>query len=142
MRALFRKELTALDMGLEARLANNVSLLSGGQRQALTLLMTVMSRPALILLDEHAAALDPRNAAKVLELTKRFIEEYRLTAVMITHNMAHAIEYGNRLLMMDAGEIILDIEGGEKKELTVEKLVQRFHAIRRKEFGNDKALLA
>ncbi|WP_319475465.1 ATP-binding cassette domain-containing protein [Marispirochaeta aestuarii] len=142
LRERFRKELEVLDMGLESRLKNNVNLLSGGQRQALTLLMMVLSRPALILLDEHTAALDPRNAAKVLELTKRFIEEYRLTAIMITHNMANAIAYGNRLLMMDAGEIILDIEGREKQDMTVEKLVDKFHAIRKKEFENDEVLLS
>ncbi len=142
LRQEFKKDLTVLDMGLEERLENNVSLLSGGQRQALTLLMMVLSRPALILLDEHTAALDPRNAAKVLELTKRFIEEYKLTAIMITHNMAHAIEYGNRLLMLDAGEIILDIQGEEKKDLTVDKLVDKFHQIRRKDFENDEVLLS
>ncbi len=142
LREEFKKDLTVLDMGLEERLKNNVSLLSGGQRQALTLLMMVLSRPALILLDEHTAALDPRNAAKVLELTKRFIEEYKLTAIMITHNMAHAIEYGNRLLMLDAGEIILDIQGEEKKDLTVDKLVNKFHQIRRKDFENDEVLLS
>ena len=142
MRSFFRRQLTALDMGLESRLENNVSLLSGGQRQALTLLMMVLSKPALILLDEHTAALDPRNAAKVLELTKRFIEEYKLTAIMITHNMAHAIQFGNRLLMMDGGEIILDIEGEEKQGLTVDKLVNKFHEIRRKEFENDEVLLS
>ena len=104
--------------------------------------MMVLSRPALILLDEHTAALDPRNAAKVLELTRHFIEEYKLTAIMITHNMAHAIAYGNRLLMMDGGEIILDIEGEEKRGLTVDKLVGKFHEIRRKEFENDEVLLS
>ena len=142
LREDFRRELTALDMGLEERLKNNVSLLSGGQRQALTLLMMVLSRPALILLDEHTAALDPRNAAKVLELTKRFIEDYKLTAIMITHNMAHAIAYGNRLLMMDGGEIILDIQGKDKQELTVDKLVSKFHEIRKKDFENDEVLLS
>ena len=142
LREKFKENLKILDMGLESRLKNNVNLLSGGQRQALTLLMMVLSRPALILLDEHTAALDPRNAAKVLELTKHFIEEYKLTAIMITHNMAHAIAYGNRLLMMDAGEIILDIEGKEKQEMTVDKLVAKFHAIRKKGFENDEVLLS
>lgn len=142
MRARFREELRKLEMGLEDRLDSNVSLFSGGQRQALTLLMMVLSRPDVILLDEHTAALDPRNAAKVLELTRRFITEYGLTAVMITHNMAHAIEYGNRLLMMDAGEIILDINGDEKRSLTVDKLVDKFHRIRKKEFENDEVLLS
>lgn len=142
MREHFRKELTILDMGLEGRLKNNVSLFSGGQRQALTLLMMVLSRPDLILLDEHTAALDPRNAAKVLELTEHFIHEYKLTSIMITHNMAHAITYGNRLLMMDGGEIILDIQGEEKRSMTVEKLVEKFHTIRQKEFETDEVLLS
>jgi putative tryptophan/tyrosine transport system ATP-binding protein len=142
MREYFREELKILDMGLEDRLKNNVNLFSGGQRQALTLLMMVLSRPDLILLDEHTAALDPRNAAKVLELTEHFIKEFRLTSIMITHNMAHAIAYGNRLLMMDGGEIILDIEGDEKRNMTVEKLVDKFHTIRKKDFETDEVLLS
>jgi putative ABC transport system ATP-binding protein len=129
-------------MGLEDRMKENLSMFSGGQRQALTLLMMVLSRPDLILLDEHTAALDPKNAAIVLELTDRFISEYRLTAMMITHNMSHAIEYGNRLLMMDKGEIIFDVEGEEKKALTVERLIEKFHEIRHRTYGNDRTLLA
>lgn len=140
-REIFRKELTALEMGLEDRLKDNVGLLSGGQRQALTLLMTVLSKPDLLLLDEHTAALDPRNADIVLSLTNRFIDEYKLTAMMITHNMKHAIEYGNRLLMMDGGQIILDVQGEEKKNLTVEKLVKKFHEIKKQEFATDEDLL-
>jgi putative ABC transport system ATP-binding protein len=142
MRELFRRELEALDMGLEDRLENNVSLLSGGQRQALTLLMMVISKPSLILLDEHTAALDPRNAAKVLELTKRFITEYGLTAIMITHNMEYAIRYGNRLLMMDGGEIIFDIDGREKSSLTVDRLVVKFHELRNHDLASDRVLLS
>lgn len=142
MRELFRRELKALDMGLEDRLENNVSLLSGGQRQALTLLMMVISRPSLILLDEHTAALDPRNAAKVLELTKRFITEYGLTAIMITHNMEYAIRYGTRLLMMDGGEIIFDIDGREKSSLTVDRLVAKFHELRNHDLASDRVLLS
>lgn len=142
MRERFMNELVNLDMGLELRLKDNVGLLSGGQRQALTLLMMVLSNPALVLLDEHTAALDPKNAALVLDLTKRFIERFDLTTVMITHNMSHAIEYGTRLLMMDRGEIILDIEGEEKRGLTVEKLVRKFHDIRRQEFDTDESLLS
>ncbi|QEN07603.1 ATP-binding cassette domain-containing protein [Oceanispirochaeta crateris] len=134
--------LTRLEMDLENRLKDNVALLSGGQRQALTLLMMVMSRPELILLDEHTAALDPRNAAKVMELTLQFIQEYDLTAMMITHNMQHAIDYGNRLIMMDKGEIIMDIQGEEKDGLTVKALVKKFHHIRKEEFLNDEALLS
>ena len=116
-REYFREQLVDLNMGLESRMKDNVKLLSGGQRQALTLLMMVLSRPALILLDEHTAALDPKNAAVVLDLTRKYVEEYRLTTMMITHNMQHAIDYGNRLLMMDNGEVILDVSGEEKSRL-------------------------
>lgn len=138
----FKTLLTRLEMDLENRLKDNVALLSGGQRQALTLLMMVMSRPELILLDEHTAALDPRNASKVMELTLQFIEEYNLTGMMITHNMQHAIDYGNRLIMMDKGDVIMDIQGDEKKEMTVSGLVEKFHAIRKEQFLNDEALLS
>lgn len=141
MRAFFREQLVDLGMGLEHRMKDNVKLLSGGQRQALTLLMMVLSRPALILLDEHTAALDPTNAAKVLELTRRYVDEYRLTTMMITHNMQQAIDYGNRLLMMDKGEVILDVEGAEKARLTVDGLVERFHEIRHRDLENDEARL-
>ncbi len=140
-REWFRSQLRGLRMGLEDRLADNVRLLSGGQRQALTLLMMVLSRPNLILLDEHTAALDPRNASLVLELTEKYIDELKLTAVMITHNMQHAITYGNRLLMMDRGEIILDIAGEDKHQLTVDGLVERFHAIRHRDLESDEARL-
>lgn len=142
MRKYFREQLAPLEMDLELRLKDNVALLSGGQRQALTLLMMVLSKPTLALLDEHTAALDPKNAHIVLDLTTRFISEYSLTTMMITHNMNHAIQYGNRLLMMDGGEIILDVRGPEKQELTVEKLVERFHQIRKKDFGTDEVLLS
>ena len=103
--------------------------------------MTVLSHPKMILLDEHTAALDPRNAQTVMELTERFIEEYRLTALMVTHNMKFAIEFGNRLIMMDEGHIILDICGAEKKKMTVDKLVKLFKNIRKKEFASDEGLL-
>jgi putative ABC transport system ATP-binding protein len=142
MREYFQSELIKLRMGLEGRMKENLAMFSGGQRQALTLLMMVLSRPDLILLDEHTAALDPKNAAIVLELTDRFVREYRLTAMMITHNMSHAIEYGNRLLMMDKGEIIFDVEGEEKKTLTVEKLIEKFHQIRHASYESDRTLLA
>jgi len=102
----------------------------------------VLPKPDLILLDEHTAALDPKNAQIVLELTHKFIREYKLTSMMITHNMSHAIEFGNRLLMMDKGEIIFDVEGEEKQALTVEKLVEKFHQIRHKSFENDRTLLS
>lgn len=141
MREYFRERLVDLGMGLENRMKDNVRLLSGGQRQALTLLMMVLSRPALILLDEHTAALDPKNAAVVLGLTRRYVTEYCLTTMMITHNMQHAIDYGNRLLMMDKGEIILDVAGAEKEDLTVDGLVERFHRIRHRDLESDEARL-
>jgi putative ABC transport system ATP-binding protein len=128
-------------MGLENRLSDNVELFSGGQRQALTLLMTVMSRPSLLLLDEHTAALDPRNAELVMDLTMRFARDYKLTVMMITHNMNHALQLGNRLLMMDGGEIIMDIEAEEKSKLTTADLVQRFRDIKNKELATDAMLL-
>jgi putative ABC transport system ATP-binding protein len=140
-RTWFRTRLSELDMGLEQRLKENVELFSGGQRQALTLLMMVLSEPELILLDEHTAALDPRNASKVQELTKRFISEQGLTCMMVTHNMQHAIDFGNRLLMMDQGRIILDVNGEEKQRLSVSDLVERFHEITRQDFARDDALL-
>jgi putative ABC transport system ATP-binding protein len=141
MRELFREHLRELDMGLENRLKDNVELFSGGQRQALTLLMTVMSRPNLLLLDEHTAALDPRNAEMIMNLTRRFASEYHLTVMMITHNMTHALEFGNRLLMMDGGEIILDIDAGEKVKITTSDIVQRFKDIKKQELSNDEMLL-
>ncbi len=142
MRERFREELKALDMGLESRMEYNVQLFSGGQRQALTLLMTVLSHPDLILLDEHTAALDPKNAALILELTDKFIIDKKLTAMMITHNMSHAIKYGNRILMMHKGEIILDISGEEKKNLTVEGLVKKFYNVKHEELTNDELLMS
>ncbi|OHD14350.1 MAG: ABC transporter ATP-binding protein [Spirochaetes bacterium GWB1_27_13] len=142
IKTVFQKELEQLDMHLEDRLKNSVGLLSGGQRQALTLLMMVFSKPRLILLDEHTAALDPKNAEIVLQLTDKFVKEYKLTAMMITHNMNSAIQYGNRLLMMDKGEVIFDVVGEEKKNLTVEKLVNKFHELRHVSFQTDKVLLS
>jgi len=141
-REFFREHLKHLDMGLELRLKDNVGLLSGGQRQAMTLLMMVLSKPDLILLDEHTAALDPKNAQIILDLTVKYIHEYSLTTLMITHNMNHAIKYGNRLLMMDKGDIILDVKGEEKKNLTVDTLIEMFHNIRHKDFENDEILLS
>ncbi|MGP1419068.1 MAG: ABC transporter ATP-binding protein [Sphaerochaetaceae bacterium] len=129
-------------IGLSDRLADNVGLLSGGQRQALSLLMTVLSNPKVIFLDEHTAALDPGNAATVMSLTQKYIAQYRLTAIMVTHNMQFAIDYGNRLIMMDEGQIILDASGDRKKELTVEKLVQIFKEMKKREFASDRGLLA
>ncbi len=142
MREKFRDQVTCLNMGLENRMKENVSSLSGGQRQALTLLMTVMSKPDILLLDEHTAALDPRNAAMVMDLTTRFIEEGALTSLMITHNMSHAIAFGNRLVMMDGGNIIIDVRGEEKKQLTKDRLIRMFTEIKKEEFETDEVLLA
>ena len=138
-RELFKTMLE--NIGLQDRLKDNVGLLSGGQRQALTLLMTVMSRPKMLLLDEHTTALDPRNAQIVMDLTERYIREYSLTALMVTHNMQFAIDFGNRLIMMDEGTIILDVAGEEKSNLTVEELVRLFKNLRNKTFDNDEGLL-
>lgn len=140
-REYFRDQLKILDMGLENRLNDNVNQFSGGQRQALTLLMAVMSKPALLLLDEHTAALDPTNADIVMRLTRKFADEYGLTVMMITHNMKHALEYGNRLLMMDGGQIILDISGDEKKNLTMDDIVERFKQIKHTALNNDQMML-
>ncbi len=137
----FREMLRPLGLGLENRLSTKVGLLSGGQRQALTLLMAAMKRPKLLLLDEHTAALDPKTAATVLELSDKFIAEGKLTAMMVTHNMKDAITHGNRLIMMHEGRIILDIRGEEKKKLTVEELLEEFSKASGAEFANDRALL-
>ena len=141
-RAYYKKMLEQLDLGLEDRLSTKVGLLSGGQRQAVTLLMAVMNSPKLLLLDEHTAALDPKTAEKVLSLTDKFINENKLTAMMVTHNMKDAIAHGNRLIMMNAGRIILDVKGEEKKNLTVETLLEMFSAARGVEFAGDRALLS
>ncbi len=141
LRSYFRDRLRELDMGLENRLADNVDQFSGGQRQALTLLMAVLSEPELLLLDEHTAALDPRNAEIVMNLTRSFAERYNLTVMMITHNMNQAIEFGNRLLMMDSGEIVMDIDSTEKSQLTIDTVVQRFRDLKKKELANDQMLL-
>ena len=141
-RELFRSQLAQLDMGLEERMHQPVGLLSGGQRQALTLLMATLRKPKLLLLDEHTAALDPKTAAKVMELTERMVTEEKLSALMITHNMRDAIRYGNRLIMLHAGRIILDISGQEKKELTVPELLEMFARASGDEFSGDRAILA
>ena len=134
--------LALLDIGLENRMNHPVGLLSGGQRQALTLLMATMNPPKLLLLDEHTAALDPGTAEKVLNLTKRIVEEHHLTCLMITHNMQSALELGNRILMMDSGNIVLDIKGEEKKGLTVEGLLDKFKVGVGKKLDNDRILLS
>ena len=138
----FRELLKQLDLGLEDRMSSKVGLLSGGQRQALTLLMATIQKPRLLLLDEHTAALDPKTAAKVLELSDKIIAENNLTAMMVTHNMNDAIATGNRLIMMNEGRIILDIGGEEKKKLTVEDLLQKFEQVSGEKFADDKALLS
>ena len=141
-RELFRSQLAQLDMGLEERMRQPVGLLSGGQRQALTLLMATLRKPKLLLLDEHTAALDPKTAAKVMELTERMVTEEKLSTRMITHNMRDAIRYGNRLIMLHAGRIILDISGQEKKDLTVPELLEMFARASGDEFSGDRAILA
>ena len=125
-REFYREQLRGLGLGLEERMTTKVGMLSGGQRQALTLLMASMKKPKLLLLDEHTAALDPATAAKVLEITDRIVEENQLTTLMITHNMKDAIRHGNRIIMMNEGRIILDIEGEEKKKLTKQQLIDMF----------------
>ena len=137
----YHELLKMLDLGLEDRMTSKVGLLSGGQRQALTLLMATLQRPKLLLLDEHTAALDPKTAAKVLELTDKIVAENNLTTLMITHNMKDAIAHGNRLIMMHEGRIVLDIGPEEKKKLTVEDLLQKFEDVSGEEFSSDKALL-
>jgi len=141
-RELYRKLLSQLGLGLENRLNAKVGLLSGGQRQAITLLMATLKNPKLLLLDEHTAALDPKTAEKVLQLTDSIVEEGNLTTLMVTHNMRDAIKHGNRLIMMHEGRIILDIGGEEKKRLTVENLLERFGKASGEEFANDRALLS
>ena len=138
----FRRLLSELDLGLEDRLSSKVGLLSGGQRQALTLLMAVMKKPKVLLLDEHTAALDPKTAAKVLELSDRFVAEGNLTTLMVTHNMKDAIAHGNRLIMMNAGKIVFDVSGEEKKRLTVDDLLHAFTLSTAEEFANDRILLS
>ena len=137
----YRALLTSLDLGLEDRLTAKVGLLSGGQRQALTLVMATLVKPKLLLLDEHTAALDPKTAAKVLEITDKVIEENNLTAIMVTHNMNDAIKHGNRLIMMNDGKIIFDVSGEEKKNLTVEDLLRKFSENSGEAFADDRAIL-
>ena len=137
----YKELLKILGLGLEDRLTSKVGLLSGGQRQALTLLMATLQKPKLLLLDEHTAALDPKTAAKVLEITDMIVNRDHLTTLMITHNMKDAIAHGNRLIMMMEGKIILDIQGEEKKQLTVKNLLDQFEKASGEEFSNDSALL-
>ena len=141
-RTLYREKLKALGLGLEDRMSSKVGLLSGGQRQALTLLMASLQKPKLLLLDEHTAALDPATAAKVLELSERIIQENGLTAMMITHNMSDAIRHGTRLIMMNQGRIILDISGAEKQKLTKKDLMDKFAEVAGTQLETDAVLLS
>lgn len=141
-RRLYKDILAQLELGLEDRLDVKVKRLSGGQRQAITLLMATLKNPKVLLLDEHTAALDPKTAEKVLELTDKLVSDNKLTTLMVTHNMRDAINYGNRLIMMHSGQIILDISGEEKQKLTVEELVARFGSLSGEEFTYDRALLS
>lgn len=141
-RKLYQDLLKRLGLGLEDRMTSKVGLLSGGQRQALTLLMATLQRPTLLLLDEHTAALDPKTAKKVLDLTAEIVEEQKLTTLMITHNMRDAIQLGNRLIMMHEGNVIYDVEGEEKKRLTVEDLLHKFEEASGEQFANDRMMLA
>lgn len=138
----FKELLALLELGLEDRLESKIGLLSGGQRQAITLLMATMNKPKLLLLDEHTAALDPKTAAKVLDITDKIIAKNNLTTLMITHNMRDAIKHGNRLIMMDEGKVILDISGEEKKNLTVDQLLTRFANAGGEDMPSDSMLLA
>ena len=141
-REAYKEQLKILDLGLEERLTSKVGLLSGGQRQALTLLMATLQKPKLLLLDEHTAALDPKTAQKVLDATQRIVEKDGLTTLMITHNMRDAIAYGNRLIMMYDGHVVVDVSGEEKKKLTVEQLLALFSQASGSDEANDKLLLS
>ena len=141
-KALFREKLALLDMGLEDRMKQPVGLLSGGQRQALTLLMATLVTPKLLLLDEHTAALDPATAEKVLALTKSIVAEKKITCLMVTHNMHQALELGNRTLMMDAGRIVFDVKGAERSKMTVDDLLEKFRENAGKNLDNDRILLS
>jgi putative ABC transport system ATP-binding protein len=142
MRQRFRHELAGLGIGLEQRLGAPVGTLSGGQRQAVALIMAVIKRPALLMVDEHTASLDPKTGARILEITDRVVREHRLTALMVTHNMEHALRYGNRLVMMHNGQIVLDIAGDEKARLGVADLIARFERQAGEHFLDDRVLLS
>ena len=141
-RERYKEALKELDLGLEDRLSSKVGLLSGGQRQAITLLMASLKKPKLLLLDEHTAALDPKTAAKVLAISDKIIQEHQLTAMMVTHNMKDAIAHGNRLIMMHEGKIIYDVSGEEKKKLKVADLLAKFEEVSGGEFANDRMMLS
>ena len=141
-REAYKQMLCEFGLGLEDRLSAKVGLLSGGQRQAVTLLMATLKKPQILLLDEHTAALDPKTAAKVLDITNKLVTENNLTALMVTHNMHDAIAYGNRLIMMSEGRIVVDVSGEEKKNLTIEQLLDLFEAASGSKFASDKAMLS
>ncbi len=141
-RSFFKEELKRLGLGLEDRLADTAGLLSGGQRQALTMLMATLVRPDILLLDEHLAALDPKTANQVLELTRSIVSQKNLTTLMVTHQMKHALQLGNRLIMLHRGQIILDAREEEKSKLTVKDLLAKFYEVQGEELSNDKMLLA
>ena len=138
----YKEILSKLDLGLQTRMTSKVGLLSGGQRQALTLLMATLKKPKLLLLDEHTAALDPKTAKRVLDLTEQVVAEQNLTAMMVTHNMKDALNIGNRLIMMHSGRVIYDVSGEEKKKLKVEDLLRKFEEASGGEFANDRMMLA
>ncbi|MEW5774106.1 MAG: ABC transporter ATP-binding protein [Thermodesulfobacteriota bacterium] len=140
-RSFFRREVHKIGLGLEKRLGDRIGLLSGGQRQALTLLMATLVRPKVLLLDEHTAALDPKTANAILLLTEHIVTEQKLTTLMVTHNMNQAIKLGNRLIMLHQGKIILDVRGEEKRNLKVTDLLAQFYAVKGEEFSSDKMLL-
>lgn len=140
-REMFREHLRSLNLGLEDRLNAKVGLLSGGERQALSLLMATFTEPDILLLDEHTAALDPARAERITELTTEIVEKFQLTTLMVTHNMQQALDMGNRLIMMDAGQIILDVEGEEKEKLTIPQLLEEFQRIRGRQLVSDQAVL-
>ena len=139
---MFKEKLQMLDLGLEDRMTSKVGLLSGGQRQALTLLMATLKKPSLLLLDEHTAALDPKTAKKVLDITEKIVARDNLTTMMVTHNMKDAIAHGNRLIMMHEGRVIYDVSGEEKKNLKVSDLLAKFEEVSGGEFANDRMMLS
>ncbi|MDK2897622.1 MAG: putative tryptophan/tyrosine transport system ATP-binding protein [Candidatus Atribacteria bacterium] len=142
MREVFKEKLSLLGLGLERRLRDRVGLLSGGQRQALALLMATLGNPKILLLDEHTANLDPKTAQKIMKLTDELIRDSELSALMVTHNLQEALSFGDRTLMMDEGDIVLDLSGQERKNVTIEELLERFSEVRHKKFAEDRALLS
>jgi putative ABC transport system ATP-binding protein len=141
-RKIFKEELSVLNLGLEDRLDDKVGLLSGGQRQALTLVMATIQEPSVLLLDEHTAALDPKTAQKIVNITKEIVAHHNLTTVMVTHDLDHALELGTRTIMMDKGRIVLDVEDEERKDMTIDDLLDKFAKVSGHQLTNDRILLA